>query len=157
MLNNYIYFFITSLIILLFPSVVLQLFAPFLVFIFYRSSKMEALWWSVACGLVLDLLSPHTTLGLFAFTYAVTTALLYDRKQHFFIDNLSTLPLMTFMFSVLSTLILALLVQIPISLPWIATDLLLMPLGDAFIAFFCYTVPYWQLAPKRRRGEEYFL
>lgn len=157
MLNSYFYFFVSTAVVLLFPSIVLQLYAPFLVFIFYRCSKIEALWWSLACGLVLDLISPHTTLGMFAIIYVFSTSILYDRKQHFFIDYLSTFPLMTFLYSITSTLVCALWVQIPISIPWIFSDLILLPLGDAVIAFTCYTLPYLRFGPKRRRGEDYFL
>lgn len=157
MLNSYFYFFVTTAIVLLFPSILLQLYTPFLVFIFYRCSKMEALWWSVACGFILDLLSPNTTFGMFAITYVVSTAILYERKQHFFIDYFSTFPLMTFLYSVLSTFLCALWAQIPISIPWILSDLIVLPLADAVIALTCYTLPYARLGPKRRRGEEYFL
>lgn len=157
MLSRYLYFLGTLLLTLFVPSLTLQLFTPFLVYIFYRCSKGEALGWSLGCGLILDLLSPHTTLGLFATNYVSVTALLYDRKQHFFIDNLSTFPLMTFIYSSLSTLILALFVQVPLSLPLIATDFILLPLADALIALICYTLPYMYLGPKRRRGEDYFL
>lgn len=118
---------------------------------------MRALWGSVGCGLIEDLLSPHTPFGLFAFIYAITTYFLYDKKQHFFIDSFSTFPLMSFFYSILSTALLALIVQIPLSPAWVMSDLVLLPFGVSLIAFIGYTLPYWAFGPTWRRGEEYFL
>ena len=156
MLTKLSLFVATSLIILLFPALNCQLFSPFLVFIFYRDSLMKALAWSLAAGFVLDLFAYGLHFGFLPVAFALSTLLLYDKKRHFFYDNLSTYPIMTALFSSLSTLILALLSSIPLSLSWAASDLVLMPLLDALFAFILYTVPFVIWGPKRRRGEEYF-
>ena len=156
MLTN-VYFVLTLLVELLFPSIGEALWAPFLVDTFYRKNKINALIWALAAGILPELLSPHTPFGLFSLVYVMSTFLLYDKKQYFFIDHLTTLPLMTFFFSAISTLLLALLVQLPLSLSWAASDLIFRPFLIGIISFLLYTLPQWFFSPKRRAGKEYFL
>lgn len=94
--------------------------------------------------------------GWLPLTLVATTFFLYDKQKHFFRDNFSTYPIMTFLFSLLSTLLLALILRLPLTLSWISTDLLLMPFLDGAFAFLFYTLPITFWGPKRRRGEEYF-
>lgn len=150
-------FVVTALLFFLFPTYNVMVFAPFLVTIYYFKAFSSCLWWSFAAGFVVDLLSSHTPLGLHAAVFCLATAYLYDKKQFFFVDNLSTFPLMTTFFSFLATLLLALMSGIPLSLDWVISDLVLMPLADALFAFVCYTLPFSWFRPKRRAGHEYFL
>ena len=87
---------------------------------------------------------------------------IYQQKRHFFADSLSTLPVMTFLFSSLSSFFLGILLYnielINIfSWRWIATDLLLMPLVDAAYAFCLFILPPLLIGKPRRKGKDYFL
>lgn len=108
----------------------------------------------------MDLLSSQQHLGLYALNYCLTLWMIYPQKRNFFEDRLSTLPVMTYLFSFLSTLIHLLLLDsfeksLSLSWIWVGTDLLLMPLADAFYAFIWFTLPslFMPRAPKR----EYFV
>lgn len=124
----------------LWPSLRLSFFAPFLVLVLYQHPLVNALWYSVASGLALDLLSSHPRLGLHALCYCLTIGLLVRFKTYLFIDKLTTIPAMTFLFSVISTLLQMFLLNllgkgISPSWPWAATDLVLWPLVDSVYAF----------------------
>lgn len=130
----------------LLPDLRVLFFAPFLVYSFYHQTKEGSLWLALLCGLIIDLLSAHTRLGFYALNYCLTTNLLYRQKKHFFADNLSTLPIMAFIFSALSTLIQAILLYafgqgMILSLDWIAIDLIWLPMLDALYAGIAFTLP----------------
>lgn len=156
MLINYLLFFATAAVTLFFPSLNIQFFSAFLVFIIYKESLTSALTWAIFAGFILDLTAYSLHFGFLPLSLALTTLLLYDKKRHFFLDSLTTFPIMTTLFSSLSTLLLALFAQIPLSLNWIASDIILMPLLDGIAAFLVYTLPFIYFGTKRRRGEEYF-
>ncbi len=146
----------------LFPSLRLIFFAPFLIILYYNKSYTTCLWAALACGLVMDILSSTMRLGLYGIDYCLTTWLLYSQRRHFFADNLSTLPIMTFFFSVLSTLIQLFLTNIfeqgiSISWNWAATDLIYMPAIDAFYAFIVFILPSVLFGRRQLRGKDYFI
>lgn len=145
----------------LFPHLRLIFFAPFLITAYYQKSYASCLWLSFFCGLILDLLS-SSFIGLHALNYCLITGLLFPQRRHFFADNLSTLPIMVFFFSFLSTLFEAILIHtydssLTLSLKWIFIDLFLMPCFDAIYAFGCFIFPFFAFGKKRRRGKDYFL
>lgn len=128
------------------PQFHLMYFAPFLVASFYRNSKIQSLWLAVFCGFMIDLFSAQTRLGFYALTYFFTVELLYAQQRHFFEDRLSTLPIMTFLFTLLSTLIQVSLLYvfdtgIILSGEWMRNDLILNPLYDAIYAVLAFTLP----------------
>ena len=143
-----------------FPQWKLTYFAPFLIICYYKKPLETCLWLSLLCGLIMDLLSSQRHLGIHSLNYCLTTALLYSQKQHFFEDSLSTIPIMTFLFAAVSTII-----QIPLytlfesgislSSEWWINDLLIMPFVDALYGFVWFTLPAIFLPRKSRR--EYFL
>ncbi len=140
----------------------LTFFAPFLVIVYYKRSLLVSLWWSFFCGLLVDLLAASTPIGFYALTYCLTTALLYAQRRHFFADNLSTLPLLTFFFAILSTLFHLILMYVfeqPIKITplWLMTDLILMPAGDAFYALVVFLLPSLLFGKAPRKGKDYFL
>lgn len=142
---------------LLFPSLRLFYFSPFLVFCFYRNSFSSCLWWALLCGLIVDLLSNQTRLGTYALNYCLTTAFLYGYKQHFFEDRLSTLPVMTFCFAILSTAIQVGILYgfgkpFTLSWEWIKSDLFWMPLQDALYAAAAVAFPLSLLSTPRWRS-----
>lgn len=161
-----LFFFVLSLNLLL-PALLplghLTYFAPFLILLYYRKPLSTCLWCSLLCGLVLDLSTSQYRLGLHAFNYSLTTGILYHQKRNFFEDGPSTLPLVTFFFSSLSTGIQMILLSIFIggispSWNWVGTDLIIMPACDALYAFLCFTFPWlWWTQRTRRSGEEYFM
>lgn len=121
-------------------------FVPFLVHCFYRSTLLTSLRWSLICGLIVDLFSAETRLGMFAFNYCATTLLLYRYKLHFFEDRMSTLSVMTFNYSCLFTLfhlIIFFLIQKPVSLSWnwLFNNFFLVPFQVSIYALFAFTIP----------------
>lgn len=143
-----------------FPSFPLTYFAPFLIIVYYKYSLSKSLWLSLLCGLSIDLFSSYPRLGISAINYCLTSAFLYHQKRHFFEDRLSTLPIMTCLFSFFSTFLQAIILSIfdnsiNFSLYWIFTDLLIMPIIDSFYAFMLFTLPgIFMPKPSKR---EYFL
>ena len=143
-----------------FPSLKLFFFVPFLIIVFYKKPLVSALWLSLFCGLFVDLVGDQQYLGLYSLNYCLCTLLLYPQKRHFFRDKVTTIPLMTFFFSVVSTLIQVFLVYsfeigIPLSWKWVGTDLLAMPALDALYGYFFFTLPNVFLPQAAKR--EYFL
>lgn len=130
----------------LLPDLPLLFFAPFLVSAFYQQNKMRCLWLALVCGLIIDLLSSQMRFGFYALNYILTVELLYGYKYHFFEDHLTTLPLLTCIFTVLLTAIHLLLLYlfgygiIP-TWTWVKNDLILMPLYDGLYAFIAFSLP----------------
>lgn len=141
---------------LLFASSPLLYFAPFMILAFYRTPFNHALWWAFACGCVVDLFSSQTPLGTYALNYCCTTFLLYKTKDHFFEDRLSTLPVMTLLFSTLSNSLQGILLYafgkaFHLSLEWVQEELILTPLKTALFAIFAFTLPVIAVQRLRRR------
>lgn len=158
-------FFITLLLTLffppLFPNLRLLFFVPFIITAYYQKTFAVCLLLSFLCGFVLDILS-SSFIGLHALNYSLVTGLLYHQRRHFFSDNLSTLPLMTFFFSFFSTLFEAILIHtfdasVTLSLKWVFADLIIMPALDGAYAFVCFILPFYVFGIKPRRGKDYFL
>lgn len=138
---------ITLLLPALFSNLQLLFFAPFLVITFYNKNKLTCLWWALLCGMIIDLLSAQMRLGAYAFNYCATVMIVYSQKRHFFEDSISTFPIMTFLFSIVSTLIQVGMFysfghSISLSFEWVKQDLIWMPLLDAFYAALLFTLPY---------------
>lgn len=141
----------------LWPALKLSFFVPFLIKAYYQKDKIGCLWLSLLCGLILDLFSSSERLGFYAFNYCTVTYFLYSQKRHFFEESLSTLPIMTFSFAFLSTLIHFCLLyvfgkNVQLSFAWVTTDLFFFPLIDAFYAGLLFTLPSLFFSqPQRRR------
>lgn len=136
-------FLLTFLSSLIFPHTHLLFFAPYLVLTFYKCTRFAVLWRAIGCGSLLDLFSSTPHFGLSALNYCIVCWILYGQTRNFFEDKASTLPLMTFFFSILSTLTSITLIlffsePIPLSIKWVFTDLFCMPLYDATYAFLLY-------------------
>jgi len=164
--NTKIVFFIALVLTLLmpvfFPALRLHYFTPFLVILFYKKPFISCLWGSIGCGLILDLLSPQARLGMNAINFTLTTGILYGQRRHFFSDSMTTLPMMTFFFSLISTVFHVLLISIfdkgiPITKDWIKYDLIMMPALDAALAFCIYILPSFFFGQPIRKGKDYFM
>lgn len=141
----------------IFPSLRLIHFAPFLIIVYYQNPMTKSLWLALACGLIMDLLSGQR-FGLYILNYCLTTFILHRFRRTFYVDHLTTLPIMTWCFGCLSTLIQAILLlifdhSILISITWVASDLFMMPLADALYAFLLFDLPrlFGNLAPINRK------
>lgn len=158
-------FILCAICLVIFPAIIPQLrltyFAPFLIIACYQKSLKACLWLALGVGVLLDLLSSQTRLGLYAFDYCLTIALLYPQRRNFFADSITTLPIMVFLFAFLSTVIMAILLysvetRNVFSWPWVFTDLICMPLLDALYAFVLFTLPSTIFGRTPRRGKDYF-
>lgn len=129
----------------LFPSQRFAYFAPLLVFSIYRYSRILCLWLALICGLILDLLSAEMRFGIYALNYTLCVLMLGYFKNYFFEDSFSTIPLMTILFSYLSTIIFLFLLyafnsQALLSWEWVKRELIQMPLSNAIYAILTFTV-----------------
>lgn len=129
------------------PRLHLLYFAPFLVTCSYKYSRFSALWRAIGCGVIIDLLSSTHFFGLTSINYSLVTLLLYGQTRHFFEDKLSTLPLMSSLFSFFSTAVAFLLTiffghRFLPSWRWIVTDLFGMSLIDGCYAFLLFSLPF---------------
>jgi rod shape-determining protein MreD len=153
---SFVYAFCLAMIIpIFFPSLYLLYFAPFLILSFYRYSLPHCLWWAFTCGLIIDLLSSQTPLGTYTINYCFTTICLYRYKFLFFEDRLSTLPVMTFCFATLSTLIQAGLIyfigmSFSLSWQWVLSDLFLNAFQNAVYAGLAFSLPFVVVVRIRR-------
>jgi rod shape-determining protein MreD len=132
---------------LLLPKIHLFYFAPFMVICLYHYTRIELLWRSLLCGVIVDLLSSGSFFGMTSVNYCIVSGLLYGQTRNFFEDKLSTFPLMTFFFSFFSTLLSVFFsfftgFEHPLSLLWIATDLIGMSVVDALFALFAFSLPF---------------
>lgn len=146
----------------LFPHVHLLYFAPFLVIALYQKSLAACLWYAALCGLSIDLLSDGNRLGFYALNYSLTTLLLFPQRKNFFSDSISTLPLMSFLFSALSTVVeiasrFSMGTLPTLSLQWAFTDLIAMPAADALFAFALFILPHAVFGKPERKGRDYFI
>lgn len=154
--------FLTLTMPALHPSWRLLYFAPCLILSVYQNSLPKTLWLALLCGGIVDLLSSYPILGVHATAYCAAIFLLYPRKRHIFADSLTTLPLMTYLFSALSSFCVALVLHLLdlgdlFSWRWLGADLLLFPLADAFYAFALFIFPALLFGKRIPRGSDYFI
>lgn len=129
----------------LLPSLKLAYYAPFLIFACYRYSKTTCLWLALLCGLIFDLFSAQMRFGIYAMNYTLTVYVLYGFKNYFFEDSLTTLPIMTILFTYLSAvmqlfLLYALNSENIGSWDWLKVELIEMPLKNALYAALAFTL-----------------
>jgi hypothetical protein len=140
----------------------LTYFAPLLVISCYIFEKITCLWLALGIGLILDLYGSHEPFALLAAVYCVSCWLLYTAKPLFFEDSLSTIPILTALFSMISTIIYAFALSFfsgnhPLSLEWMVSDVLLMSLVDAIYAVLWIGIPLRFFPRTLRRPDNYIL
>lgn len=143
------------------PQWHLAVIAPFLIVSYYQKPFIFSLWASLFCGLLLDLLSSQLPIGFHALAFCVTTLILYPQRRHFFADNLTTLPIMTYLFSTLSTAIQAglhTILERPISFSWtwVFSELISMPALDSLYSFLIFIFLPFLFEKRQRHANEYF-
>lgn len=137
---------ITKLAFLPTPAAKLATFTPCIVIAFYRCPKITCLWIAFGLGFSLDLLATTTRFGLYATSATLTALILHRAKTQFFEDSVSTLPILTGLFSATQTLLLLALnstlsAPVPTSLLMLFTDVIAMPALDALFAYVAFTLP----------------
>lgn len=148
-----------------FSSIRIYFLAAPMVMLFYNATRVQTLLISLLCGCYLDALMASPRFGFLGLSFAITSWFLYDWRLYFFKDSRSTILIMTYCFSFLLTIVqnvVALIFDLPTpvySLSWVFSDLVVMPLVDAFFAwtFFSLVPSIWQfyrLYMKRRKERE---
>ena len=159
-------FIVALLLTLLVPAVApawrLSFLVPFLIISFYQKTYITCLWYAFSCGLILDLVLSQERFGLYGLNFTIAAALLHPQKRHFFADSLSTLPIMTTLFSMISTLIQVILMNglerdLSLGWKWVATDLFFMPIFDGVYSFALFVAPFALFGKRQRRGRDYFI
>ena len=147
---SFVFAFLLSLIVpSFFSKVEVSFLIPVLVMSFYFVSLNSAAWLALGIGLLLDILNLLPRLGFLGSAYLVTALILYPWRLYFFKDAFSTLPIMTYLFSVFSSLIqalIALLFDLPsfsFSVSWLVSDCFIMPLIDAAGALIFFSLPHF--------------
>lgn len=95
-------------------------------------------------------------------TYTISSAILYFQKRNFFEDSVSTLSVLTLIYSIISSLILVCILfifekGITISFDFVKIDLGFLPLLDALYAFICFSIPKMLFGKPIRKGKDYFI
>lgn len=131
-----------------FSKVEVSFLIPPLVMSFYFVSLKNGAWQALACGLFLDSVNLMPRLAFLGSTYLATTLILYSVRLYFFKDAFSTLGIMTYLFSVMASLIqalVALLLDFPftLTLTWLFCDCFIMPLLDAAFAVVFFSLPHF--------------
>jgi rod shape-determining protein MreD len=149
--KNLAFLFFAGLLLTMFwpilsTSVHIAFLIPFIITAYYQKSHIASLWYSLICGLIVDMLSSSHRMGLNGLSYTLTTLMLYDHRMHFFGDRKSTLPIMTFFFAFLSKIFFWILNYVfeknfsLSDLPFIK-ELIFIPLINAAYAYGLYYLP----------------
>ncbi|MGA8164704.1 MAG: rod shape-determining protein MreD [Waddliaceae bacterium] len=142
------------------PGVPISCFIPFLVIAMYKKPQISCLWYSLLCGLILDLLSSRIPLGICATNFTASTWVLYRQKQNFFADNLATLPLVTALFSIISTFFQFVLLSLCEKTLFFHQSLqgfFMVPFLNATFSFAYFILPFVLFGKPMRKGSDYFL
>jgi rod shape-determining protein MreD len=146
----------------LFPRFVLLFYSPLIILYFYLRPLHICLWIAFACGFIEDCFSSEQRFGVHALNYCLTVCCLYNCKKNFFADSQSTLPIMVFLFSLLSTVFHLMLghimgVDLLLSVRWGISDLFLMPLLDSLYSYIFFILPSLFFYGRPRKGSDYFM
>lgn len=161
MLVNFLISFFSLLLLPLFlPKAHLIFFAPFLVLTYYKKSLYKSFWFALLAGIVVDIFSASNPFGISSLIYVLTTRVIYNQKRNFFEEKPSTLPFMTFLFSLFSTFIGKIALYffakpLPLSLESLITDCLLMPICDAAYAMALFFLPFQILKKIKYQNRPY--
>lgn len=164
--NLKLVFIISCVLTLFLPTIIpyahILYFVPLIVICMYQKTLITCVYYSLVCGLFIDLVSDGDRIGFYAMNYSLSTFILYPQKKNFFADNLTTLPLMTFFYSVISTsLEVAYFLSVsripPLTIKWVISDIIVMPSIDAVYAFIIFILPAVLFGKPQRKGTDYFM
>lgn len=127
-------------------------FTPFILQGVHRAPKGRLYVRAVSCGVLIDLFSSATPFGLSSLNFVIALTLLYPLRLSFFEDKLLTWPLLTSLFSFLSTLLMLFLRPlfgqgVAVSGRWFLTDLVFASFLDGLYALIFFVLPF-QFTPK---------
>ena len=142
----------------LFPACHFFAFSPLVVFYLIHTSLIPTLWASVGLGLLMDVVS-SSHMGVNALNFFLTSFLLYRQRKHFIKDNPYNLSLFTSLYSIVWTILYAVLIflfdrRILFHGKWIITDLFIMPALDGLYAYICFTLPFALIDKMRKKKLE---
>lgn len=148
----------TLIIPLYLPSFRLLPFAPLITIIVSRFRLPNALWLAAILGLMVDLLSFSTPLGLFSLNYCLSTLLIYRYRKYFLEEKVFIFALYSILFSFVCSSILFLLfalieIRLKLTLPILFSDFILMPILDGIYAglFVLFPMYAYQLIVEPKR------
>jgi cell shape-determining protein MreD len=132
-----------------FSTLKFYFFVPSLIIAFYYLSITTITWLSLIIGLLLDVLSASPRFGFLGISYLLTSLFLYPWRLYFFKDAASTLPALTFFYSLCITVIQSLIALLfdlhgfSWSLYWLFTDVVMMPMMDSVYAVLIFSLPHF--------------
>ncbi|MBN2479298.1 MAG: hypothetical protein JXA94_03640 [Parachlamydiales bacterium] len=134
-------------------SLTLIYFAPFIILFFYRSSLIFSLWVSLLAGFFIDLFS-SSHFGIYSLNYTICSVFLYNERR-FFKETQINLILFTYVYSLIFSIINPILFfifdkKIILSIKWVATDILFMPLIDGLYAYLFFALPVFLINKLKR-------
>lgn len=142
-----------ALLSLFIPKIPISSFAPLLPLLYYKTSRITALWYTTLCGLIIDLLSSEARFGLYALSYCLTTALLYKQKHHFFEEKPTAFCLFATLISAVTTIIHIILLAL-LGEPFSLSPLFIIPILDSlyvYLGFICLVRAIFYLKHKTQR------
>jgi rod shape-determining protein MreD len=124
----------------LFPFFAIRPFLPLLLLILYTFPQLRSMQIAAFYGLSLDLVCFETPFGTYCVIFTIVMGLLYGQKRTFFEDHPTTIPILSFEFSILLSVVefgMFTLVGKGFSLSWswAILDLGVYGLLDALFAF----------------------
>lgn len=138
------------------PNLRLVYFAPAFIYLLYSRKEANSLIFCLLIGVISDLFSAYTPFGLYVLVYLLAYHTLRVIKHFFFFEELISLPILSYIFSMITTLYLGIFIQSSsklslFSLSWIFSDLFLYPLIDALYAFLFHAIPLHYLVRIHRK------
>ncbi len=132
---------------MIFPTIRILGFLPFILFAIIRLSLPTALWCSALAGVVIDLYSHGPPLGFFALNYSLSTLIIYRYRKFFSEEKSFPFALLGVLFSFTSTLIHFLLyslfdTRLKLSPQTFLTDLFCMPIVDGIYTLTWILLPF---------------
>lgn len=145
----------------LFPSLCLLAFAPWLAIVIFECSQPKALWLALLSGALIDCLSNDPP-GVHALNYTVITLLLFRIKFRLTNDHPLHLSLFTTLISFFSTLLQLFLLflfdrRVPFAGQWAFGDLLFMPIVDGLYALVLIALPLLAYKKLHQWGTIYWI
>lgn len=157
--KKHLFFLIATTFTLLQPIFITKpilAYAPYLVFILMNSPLKKALWQSIICGLIMDLIQTSLPFGFSSLACTLICLALHKQKSFFFNDKFFSLPLFTAFFSILYSLIQQLFLYTQkkgFDFSWfsIFSDYLVMPALDALYTLLFFTTPLYLYSYIKRK------
>ena len=137
-------FFSISIFFIFFTNLKLVIFAPLLTYLFYKKTFISTLWISVFFGIIADIFS-SSFFSLFTICYFLTTLTSYKIRRYIkesFLNSSLFVSIYSLIFSIYCPILFFIFdKKIDLSISWIGTDLIIMPILDGVYGFLCFYLP----------------